>query len=456
MPSPDSSISARASFPSSKNSRRFSFEPLPPTTTRPTSTPSWRSLVTSKVPSLSSSSCSRATLPLASKLYFASMSPSPSRSSSWETFLPSWNTTVVSILPFLFVSASRLSGVSPSKLVMISGFPSPVWSSSSRTRLPRAKKRWISTFPSSLVSSSSRSLLPFLSRWTVSSGGSVSVLVAGLLALEAFLEEGHAVEAAVAGGVGFATQHALAVLVEGHEVGLAVPLGVLLEAKPLVAPEDQGRVVLAVAGAVLQLGLLRAIRVELGPNLPLAVEVLVELDAGRLPVLVRRPAIGIAVEVGVLFEASRLVAVVGEVRVGRAVAVLVIELKRGLAVAEGDEAILRAVRVRVLILPGGRLPVLGEEGPDVDAIVEVAVAFGPLGDTADVVDELVEATVLVGVGLLLGELFVVVVGELDRRTGRLSRLCADEDEACRERGSNPGRNHHSRSHSVGTIRQRGC
>ena len=287
-------------------------------------------------------------------------------------------------------------------------------------------------------------------------GCAVAVLVPGLLALEPLLEEGHAVEATVAGGVGLASQHALAVLVEGHEVGLAVALRVLLEPELGVALVDQGRVELAVAGGVLQLGLLRAVRVELGPDLALAVEVLVELDPHRLAVLVEGPAVRIAVEVRVFFEATRQVAVVGQVRVRRPVAVLVVELERRLAVAEGDEAVLGAVRVRVLVLAGGGLPVLREEGPDVDAIVEVAVALGALGDAADVVDELVEATVLVRVRLLLGELLVVVVGELDRRAGRMGRGRGNEEQASRERGPDPGRNHHRACHSVETIRQRGC
>ena len=52
--------------------------------------------------------------PATSKVYLASISPSPSRSSSWRTFLPPSKTIVVSTLPLLLVSASRRTTTSRS------------------------------------------------------------------------------------------------------------------------------------------------------------------------------------------------------------------------------------------------------------------------------------------------------------------------------------------------------
>jgi hypothetical protein len=263
----------------------------------------------------------------------------------------------------------------------------------------------------------------------------VSVFVLGLALLHPSSEECDAVEAPVTGRVGFAAGDGLAALVVGDDVDVSVAGRVLLEADPEVVLEEDRGVEASVLVRVLLLRGLRAVRVESRDDVGLAVSVLVELDGRRAAVEVGGPAIEIAVEVRVFFEAGGLVAVVVERGIGLAVGVAVVELETRPPVAEGDEAVLRAVAVGVLVLAGRSLPVLGEEGPDVDGPIEVRVALGAQGEAIFVVDELVVAAVLVGVCASLCELFGVVVEELARRAGAMSARPARPPRAvCRTRG----------------------
>ena len=162
-------------------------------------------------------------------------------------------------------------------------------------------------------------------------GPAVLVEVAHLLALDAALVGRLGVEAPVAVGVGAAPEDPVAVVL-GDGVHPAVAIGVLLGAHALAGLVGDARVRAPVAVLVLLLAALRAVGLELGAQVGLAVAGGVLLDDGRLARrVVGDDAVGAPVAVRVLLAAGRHAVLEDEAGVGLAVAVPVVALRGGLA-----------------------------------------------------------------------------------------------------------------------------